>query len=86
MKQYREVVQMLAKCDRAEKLAGPIAIEVMIYRPNRYGPPVAYLVELIEAMKGIFYERSDQLVELSACLACDRHRPRVEVAVRQVSV
>lgn len=83
--QYKEVVKMLAKCDRVEKLAGPIAVEVVIYRPQRYGPPAAYLLELLEAMKGVFFDRSDQLVELSACLTYDRHSPRVEVAVRPVA-
>ena len=82
--QYKEVVAMLAKCDRVEKLGGPIAIECVIYRDKRFGPPVAYLPELIAALQGIFFDRSDQLVELSACLAYDRHRPRVEVAVRPV--
>ena len=80
--QYKEVVKMLARCDRAVKLAGPVAVEVTIYRPRRFGPPVAYLPELIAAMQGVFFDRSDQLVELRACLAYDRHRPRVEVAVR----
>lgn len=84
VKQYREVVKMLAKCDRVEKLGGPIAIECVIYRDKRFGPPVAYLPELLAALQGIFFDRSDQLVELSACLAYDRHRPRVEVAVRPV--
>jgi len=85
VKQYKEVVRMLARCDRSVKLAGPVAIECVIYRDKRYGPPVAYLPELIAAMQGVFFDRSDQLVELRACLAYDRHRPRVEVAVRAAS-
>ena len=84
VQQYREVVRMLAKCDGVVKLGGPVAIECVIYRDKRFGPPVAYLPELLAALQGIFFDRSDQLVELSACLAYDRHRPRVEVAVRPV--
>ena len=80
--QYREVVKMLATCDRVTVQRGPVAITVKIYRDRHAGDLFSRLKILLEACQGIFYEHHSQIRELSASIIDDRHRPRVEVEVQ----
>jgi len=80
--QYREVVKMLATCDRTPVQRGPVAITVKIYRDRRVGDLFSRLKILLEACAGVYYEHPSQIRELRAVLADDRQRPRVEVEVQ----
>lgn len=82
--QYREIVKMLAKCDRARVQRGPVVVTVRIYRERKHGDLSTMLTLLLEAIQGVFYERNSQIRELHAILEDDRHRPRVELTVKEV--
>lgn len=79
--QYREVVKMLATCDRVTVQRGPVVITVKIYRDRRSGSLPAWLTTLLAGCQGVFFEHYSQIRELHAYLADDRERPRVEVEV-----
>ena len=79
--QYREVVKMLATCDRTPVQRGPVAVTVRIYRDRRSGSLPAWLPALLAGCQGVFFEHYGQIRELHAYLADDRERPRVEVEI-----
>lgn len=79
--QYREVVKMLAKCDRTVVQRGPITVTVRIYRARRSGDILGRLKAVLDACAGVYYEHHSQIRELHASLISDRHGPRVEVEV-----
>ena len=82
--QYREVVKMLAKCDRVTVQRGPVAVTVRIYRARRSGDIVGRLKAVLDACAGVYYEHHSQIRELHASLISDRHSPRVEIEVNPV--
>ena len=80
--QYREVVKMLAACDRVTVQRGPIMVTVRIYRDRRVGDLFNRLKILLDACQGTFYEHNSQIRELYASIIDDRHHPRIEVEVQ----
>jgi hypothetical protein len=78
---YRECVKMMARCDRATVLTGPVALTLAVYRARKAGNLWDHLYVLLDALQGVFYRNVAQVVEIHATLYEDRHAPRVELAV-----
>lgn len=62
-------------------LAGPVALNLAVYRPRRVGDLDNVLKAILDALKGIAFEDDKQVVQIFATRWDDAARPRVEVNV-----
>ena len=80
-KRYKQTVGMLARCDGAKLLTGPVALTLRVYRARKSGDLDNFQKILIDGLAGTFYKNDSQIREIHAYLHDDRHSPRVEVEV-----
>jgi crossover junction endodeoxyribonuclease RusA len=79
---YKLEVAYVARQAGIEKLSGPVALYIDIYRPRRSGDLDNRLKVLIDALQGVAYDDDDQVVEIHARRLDDKRNPRVEVEIR----
>lgn len=61
--------------------AGPVRVEIDVYRPTKRGDLDNSIKVLLDALKGVAFVDDDQVVELTAARHDDKANPRVEVNV-----
>lgn len=83
-KNYKITLGMLARSDRVVQLVGPVMVTVRVYRERKAGDLDNRLKVLFDAMQGVFFANDNQVREIHAYLADDRHNPRVEVTVERL--
>lgn len=80
-RQYQQLAWLLAKQAMSTPLAGPVAIELCIYRPQRRGDLDNRIKVCLDALQGCAYHNDSQVTELHAYLFDDKTRPRVKITV-----
>lgn len=66
--------------------AGPVALNLTVFRPRKKGDLDNYLKALLDALKGIIYYDDDQVVEISAYRDDDPKNPRVHLLAWEATV
>ena len=83
-REYRERVVLYALASGApfgQPLAGPLAVEITLYRPARRGDIDGYFKATFDSLNGIAWADDSQVVELHAYRKDDKANPRAEVRV-----
>jgi len=81
---YKAGVKWQALHQRMTPFAGPVAVYLHVYRPQKRGDLDNTQKVLLDALCGIAYGDDDQVVEIHAYRHDDKANPRVEVEVRKV--
>jgi Holliday junction resolvase RusA-like endonuclease len=80
-RRYKTTLQMLARCDGAKMLSGPVAVTLRVFRARKSGDLDNKIKCLLDSMEGVFFTNDAQVKELHAYLDDDRFDPRIEVEV-----
>ena len=80
-KAYKLTVAALMHEHNVEALAGPVTVEITVYRERKAGDLDNRIKIVLDAMQGIFYTDDKQITEIHAYLGDDKHDPRCIVAV-----
>ncbi len=81
----KETIGWEAKAQyRAKPLAGPLAVEVLLFWPTRANHDVDNIKALLDALTGIVWDDDGQIQSLLTVKAVDRENPRVEMTVREL--
>ena len=80
-KAYRDAVGWRARCAGVFPLAGPVGVEVHVYRARKAGDLDNFLKVLLDAMQDHLYGDDNQITTLFAHRHDDAKNPRVEVRV-----
>jgi crossover junction endodeoxyribonuclease RusA len=78
---YKRAVAFDARSANLQKILGPIAIEIDIYRPKKSGDLDNYFKVLIDGLKGIAWEDDSQIIRITARRFDDKRNPRAEVRI-----
>lgn len=81
---YKAGVKWKAAYQRMTPFAGPVAVYLHVYRPQKRGDLDNTQKVLLDSLCGIAYGDDDQVVEIHAWRHDDKANPRVEVEVRRV--
>jgi crossover junction endodeoxyribonuclease RusA len=84
-KAYKAEVGWLARAAGAQLMDGDLSLTMIVYRPAKRGDLDNYTKILADSLQGIVYSNDSQIVRLVAERHDDKHNPRVEVEVLQVS-
>jgi crossover junction endodeoxyribonuclease RusA len=82
---YKERAALAAAVAGVRPLAGPLAVDLYLYRPRKAGDVDAYAKCLLDAMQGHLWGDDKQIVELHLYRRDDKVNPRVEVRVWPVT-
>ena len=78
---YKERAGFAAAVAGVRPLQGPLAVDLLLYRPRKAGDVDAYSKVLLDSMQGHLWEDDKQIVELHLYRRDDKANPRVEVRV-----
>lgn len=82
---YKEECGWIAKALRVEPIAGPVSLRMAVYRPAKRGDLDNAIKVVLDSLNGILYEDDSQIVEIHALRYDDKHKPRVEIEVKEQS-
>jgi Holliday junction resolvase RusA-like endonuclease len=80
-REYKRAAGYQALVAGAQPLAGPLAVEITLYRPARRGDIDGYFKAAFDSLNGIAWTDDSQVVELHAYRRDDKTYPRAEVRV-----
>lgn len=72
---YKNEIALMVKRNR---ISGPVALNVTVFRPRKSGDLDNYLKVMLDALQGFLYENDSQIVEIHAYRRDDKNNPRVE--------
>ena len=75
-KAYKEQIAYMM---RRNKIDGPVALNLTVFRPRKSGDLDNYLKIMLDALQGYLYENDSQIVEIHAYRQDDKDNPRVEL-------
>jgi crossover junction endodeoxyribonuclease RusA len=85
-KEYRKTAHAaLDDAGIAKPLQEPVRVELRVYRPRRIGDLDNTAKAILDALKGRAFVDDSQVVELHMFRHDDKHRPRVEVMIAEVT-
>ena len=79
---WKEQAGWFACAAGTKPLQGPVAVQLVLYRPRKRGDIDGYSKALLDAMQGHLYLNDDQIVELHVYRMDDKINPRVTVTVQ----
>jgi Holliday junction resolvase RusA-like endonuclease len=78
---YFAAVARQLKAEGVQPMAGPLAVQVDVYRPRRAGDLDGRLPAVLDALNGHAWNDDSQVVRLVATRHDDKAAPRVEVSI-----
>jgi crossover junction endodeoxyribonuclease RusA len=83
-RRYKQDVAALAhEAGVRAPIAGPVAVELHVYRPRRAGDLDNRIKLLLDSLQGAVLSNDSQVTEIHAYRHDDKARPRVEVTVAE---
>jgi crossover junction endodeoxyribonuclease RusA len=83
-KKYKKQVGLMVAEKGLAALGGPVALYVIVYRPQKSGDLSNRLKIVEDVLQEIAYKNDSQVVELHMWRRDDKHNPRIEIMVRPV--
>lgn len=80
-RKYRQGIKLRALTAGVKPLAGPVCVNVTVYRPRQIGDLDNSLKVLLDALRGVAFEDDKQVVELHALRLDDKSNPRAVVRI-----
>lgn len=80
---YKANAGLEARVQGVTPLAGPVSVQINVFRPQRRGDLDNTAKVALDALNGIAWEDDEQIVHLELDRFDDKARPRLEVTIEQ---
>lgn len=82
---YKEMVGSILYDLEVDPLQGLLCVTITAYRPRKAGDIDGILKVSLDAMNKLAYEDDKQIIELHVFRRDDKHNPRLEITIKEVT-
>lgn len=82
---YKEIVGWILHDMEIDPLQGALSVTIYAYRPRKIGDIDGILKVALDAMNKLAYEDDKQIVELHVFRRDDKHNPRLDIEISEVT-